>query len=131
MADTLKTKFRKETEARLEELRPHVEEARELEDLLQTLDAGTTTKPSGGGRRRRTGTGRGEQRASQFLSLVERTPEGITVTEAAKAMDIEPNYLYRVAGELAEKGEVRKDGSTYLPKEGADAEEKETAGATS
>src|SRR5213079_495144 len=42
----------------------------------------------------------GNTRANQALELVRERP-GITIPEIAKAMKIEPNYLYRVLPRLA------------------------------
>ena len=45
----------------------------------------------------------GNTRAVQALELVREKP-GITIPEIAKAMKIEPNYLYRVLPRLASEG---------------------------
>jgi len=53
-------------------------------------------------------------RASQALALVREQP-GITIPELAKAMKIEPNYLYRVLPRLASEGQVKRDGQGWHP----------------
>lgn len=61
--------------------------------------------------RRRRGGG---TRATQALELVRDKP-GITIPEIAKAMKIEPNYLYRVLPRLASDGQVKRDGQGWHP----------------
>jgi DNA-binding MarR family transcriptional regulator len=56
----------------------------------------------------------GNTRASQTLALVRERP-GITIPELAKAMKIEPNYLYRVLPRLAAEGRVKRDGQGWHP----------------
>ena len=51
-------------------------------------------------------------RASQALALVREQP-GISIPELAKAMKIEPNYLYRVLPRLASEGQVKRDGQGW------------------
>jgi len=53
-------------------------------------------------------------RADQALELVRQKP-GITIPEIAKAMNIEPNYLYRVLPRLAADGQVNRDGQGWHP----------------
>jgi hypothetical protein len=69
----------------------------------------TTRKP---GRPR--GRRGGNTRANQALELV-RTQPGITITQIAESMRIEPNYLYRVMPRLAEEGQVRREGQGWHP----------------
>ncbi len=115
MADFLAEK-RREIEARMKELRPAVEEYERLQQAAAAL-AGvgnggarqaraprTATRRRGRGRPRGTG-----KRAQQALELV-RTRPGITISEMAEAMGIQPNYLYRVMPDLAEQGLVTKSG---------------------
>lgn len=128
MTDFLK-KTLKDIEARRRELAPLVEEYRQLEEAaaaLQGVDgnsraAATTTrptrrraasKPSGTGRRGRPrGSGK---RAQQALDLVAGQP-GITIPELAKAMKIQPNYLYRVLPGLEQDGKVKKKDKGWFP----------------
>lgn len=57
------------------------------------------------GRRRST-------RADQAVRHVKNNP-GITASEIAKKMRIQPNYVYRVMGDLQKQGKVRKKGKGY------------------
>ena len=116
----------KEIESRLSELR---QEVSRLEAALAALGGarrgpgrprGSTTRRTTGARRsttgRRTGARRGRRggntRSNQALQLVRDRP-GITIPEIAKAMDIQPNYLYRVLPRLASEGKIRKDGQGW------------------
>ena len=56
----------------------------------------------------------GNTRANQTLELVRDKP-GITIPEIAKAMKIEPNYLYRVLPRLESNGQVKRDGQGWRP----------------
>ena len=56
----------------------------------------------------------GNTRANQALELVRDKP-GITIPEIAGAMNIEPNYLYRVLPRLASDGQVTRDGQGWHP----------------
>ena len=56
----------------------------------------------------------GNTRANQALEFVRARP-GITIPEIAKAMKIEPNYLYRVLPRLASDGQVERDGQGWHP----------------
>jgi len=137
----------KEIQARLKELKPLVDEYRELEAADKALSAlgksgasspaaaapsastaaparrstrRTSTrraKSTGGGRR---GRPRGSgTRANQALDLVRDRP-GITIPEMAQAMGIQQNYLYRVLPGLAEEGKVVKSGrGWHLRQQGA------------
>jgi sugar-specific transcriptional regulator TrmB len=64
---------------------------------------GSTTR-----RRRR----RGGTRANQAVKLIRENP-GITASEIARRMNIQPNYLYRVLGDLQKDGKVKKSGRAY------------------
>jgi hypothetical protein len=130
VTDFLK-KTLKEIEARRRELEPLVDEYRQLEEAaaaLQGVDGNgngrtrrTTTSsasrrrgpsPSGTGRRGRPrGSGK---RAQQALDLVGGQP-GITIPELAKAMSIQPNYLYRVLPGLEQDGKVKKKNKGWYP----------------
>ena len=57
---------------------------------------------------------RGNTRANQTLELVREKP-GITIPEIAKAMKIEPNYLYRLLPRLESNGQVKRDGQGWHP----------------
>jgi len=56
----------------------------------------------------------GNARAVQTLELVRERP-GLTIPELAKAMKIQPNYLYRVLPRLASEGQVKRDGQGWHP----------------
>jgi hypothetical protein len=129
----------KDIEARRRELAPLVEEYRQLEEAaaaLQGVDGGSrragrpagrpaaAAAPSRPARRRRasgsTGTGRrgrprgSGKRAQQALDLVAGQP-GISIPELAKAMKIQPNYLYRVLPGLEKDGKVKKKDKGWYP----------------
>ena len=123
MTDFLSEK-RKEIDARLRELRPLVEEYRQLEQAANALNGldggGSTTRRRGPGRprttgRRRRGRPRGSgKRAIQAMELVSANP-GITISELANKMGIKANYLYRVMPTLQKEGKVRKRGRGWHP----------------
>jgi len=141
VTDFLK-KTLKDIEARRRELAPLVEEYRQLEEAaaaLQGVDgSGSASRASSSGagrsaaaapsrparRRRRAsgsaGTGRrgrprgSGKRAQQALDLVAGQP-GITIPELAKAMKIQPNYLYRVLPGLEQDGKVKKKDKGWFP----------------
>jgi DNA-binding MarR family transcriptional regulator len=79
-----------------------------------------TARPRAGSTSRRNGrpaaprSRGGNTRANQTLELVREKP-GITITEIAKAMKIEPNYLYRVLPRLESNGQVKRDGQGWHP----------------
>jgi hypothetical protein len=122
----------KEIEKRLSELR---QEVSRLEGALAALGSGVrrgpgrprgsttrrtaatttttrrTTRRRGGAPRGRRG---GNTRSNQALKLVQEKP-GITIPEIAKAMSIQPNYLYRVLPKLAAEGKIRKEGQGWHP----------------
>jgi hypothetical protein len=54
----------------------------------------------------------GNTRAAQALELVRKSP-GVTIPDLAKAMKIQPNYLYRVLPRLQSEGQVRRDGQGW------------------
>jgi hypothetical protein len=123
MADFLDEK-RKEIDARLRELRPLVDEYNRLEKAAAALSGvgggqRTATVPrrrssgAGGGNRRGRPRGSGN-RAKQALELV-RTRPGITISEMASAMKIQPNYLYRVMPTLESEGQVVKRDKGWHP----------------
>ena len=138
MADFLDEK-RKEIQARLNELKPYVDEYQLLQaadQALSGLSNGTTAAPAAaaapsrrtrrasGGSSGATGARRGRPkgggtRSAQALDLVRQRP-GITIPELAEAMGIQQNYLYRVMPSLAEEGKVTKSGRGRHLREGAD-----------
>jgi predicted HTH transcriptional regulator len=58
-------------------------------------------------RRRRGGT-----RADQAVALIKANP-GISASDIARKMKIQPNYMYRVLGDLQKEGKVKKSGRKY------------------
>ena len=58
-------------------------------------------------RRRRGGT-----RADQAVALIKANP-GSSASEIARKMKIQPNYMYRVLGDLQKEGKVKKSGGKY------------------
>ncbi len=130
MTDFLEEK-RQEIEARMEELRPSVEEFQRLEAAAAALrgvdvDGGAPApRPArrasggGGGGGGRVGRPRGSgSRGNQALDLVKAQP-GITIPEMAERMGIQQNYLYRVLPGLAQEGLVEKRGRGWHAKEAA------------
>jgi hypothetical protein len=133
VTDFLK-KTLKDIEARRRELAPLVEEYRQREEAAAALqgvegNGGSSSRaaapaPSRPARRRRSsgsaGTGRrgrprgSGKRAQQALDLVAGQP-GITIPELAKAMKIQPNYLYRVLPGLEQDGKVKKKDKGWFP----------------
>jgi hypothetical protein len=123
MADFLDEK-RKEIDARLRELRPAVDEYNRLEAAAAALSgvggaqrtaAVPRRRVSGDGGASRRGRPRGSgNRAKQALELV-RTRPGITISEMASAMKIQPNYLYRVMPTLESEGQVVKRDKGWHP----------------
>jgi hypothetical protein len=107
---TLVQTFIESSEKRLSELQPAIDEAKEIRDALEALGHKTTSNRRMG-RRRRTN---GNNRRDEFLQVVAEHP-GIKIAEAAKKMRVNPNYLYRIGGEAADAGMVRKDGKQYFP----------------
>jgi len=73
----------------------------------------TARRTSTPARTRSTRSGR-NTRAVQALELVRQQP-GITIPQIAKAMKIEPNYLYRVLPRLASEGQIKRDGQGWHP----------------
>jgi hypothetical protein len=123
MADFLDEK-RKEIDARLRELRPLVDEYNRLEKAAAALSGvGGAQRAAAAPRRRGSGAGGGNRRgrprgsgnrAKQALELV-RTRPGITISEMASAMKIQPNYLYRVMPTLESGGQVVKRDKGWHP----------------
>jgi hypothetical protein len=124
MADFLDEK-RKEIDARLRELRPLVDEFNRLEKAAAALSGvGGGGQRAAAPRRRSRGTGGGTgrrgrprgsgNRAKQALELVRAQP-GITIGDMAKAMKIQPNYLYRVMPNLESEGQVVKRDKGWHP----------------
>jgi hypothetical protein len=125
MADFLDEK-RKEIRARLQELKPLVDEYHRLEAAAQALEGvsapakprrARSTKVSGSTGRRGRPRGSGT-RGKQALELVRANP-GITIPELAEKMGIKQNYLYRVLPGLQKDGLVRKQGRGWHARDAA------------
>jgi MarR family protein len=128
VADFLEEK-RREIEARMDELRPHVDEFHRLEAAAKALaGAQAPTRSATRSLPRRGGGGSGNGRAgrprgsgtrgNQALDIVREQP-GITIPEIADKMGIQQNYLYRVLPGLAQDGLVEKQGRGWHPKTAA------------
>jgi hypothetical protein len=122
--------FKQKAHARVAELLPYVEEHQELTTMLDKLEgkasepeviyapepskpaAPSTAKPKGTGKPRRKRAG--GTRRDQAVALVTQNP-GISAGDISKALDVKVNYLYRVMADAVEDGEVKKDGSGYVP----------------
>jgi hypothetical protein len=76
----------------------------------RTRTARRTSTPS----RTRSTRGARNTRAAQALELVRQRP-GITIPQIAKAMKIQPNYLYRVLPGLASEGQIERNGQGWHP----------------
>jgi predicted HTH transcriptional regulator len=104
-------------EGRIKELE---DERRRLERTLSDITGGRIGRrrqgrPRTTARRGTTGRRRGRRRstrADQAVRHVKNNP-GITASEIAKKMRIQPNYVYRVMGDLQKQGKVRKKGKGY------------------
>ncbi|HYU59252.1 MAG TPA: hypothetical protein VEK39_00700 [Solirubrobacterales bacterium] len=70
---------------------------------------GSTTRRAGARKRGRRRSTRGDQ----AVKHVKANP-GMTASEIAKKMKIQPNYVYRVMGDLQKQGKVRKRGKGYV-----------------
>jgi hypothetical protein len=138
MAEFLDTK-RSEIGARLNELKPLVDEYQRLEAAAAALDgvsgaslatpalrrgarhaaAATPRQRDAGASHQRRGRPKGSgTRANEALELVKANP-GITIPQIAEKLGIKQNYLYRVLPALAEEGLVVKNGRGWDPKQAA------------
>lgn len=117
MTDFLEQK-RNEIIARMKELEPAIAEYQRLEAAVIALGGnhvGRNKSNRRSARSQQRGRPRGSgTRAKEALNLVKRRP-GITVSELAREMKIQQNYLYRVMPGLAEQGLIQKDGSGWYP----------------
>jgi hypothetical protein len=139
----------KEIQARLKELKPLVDEYRELEAADKALSglgkgsgggggsaAASTSAPAAAPAKRaarrtstrrsspsggsaRRGRPRGSGTRANQALDLVRDRPGITIPEMAQAMGIQQNYLYRVLPGLAEEGKVVKSGRGWHLREGA------------
>jgi hypothetical protein len=93
--------------------RPRGASAGTANTSARTTRARTGRRAGAGPRTRPTRRG-GNTRATQAIELVRKQP-GITIPELAKAMKIQPNYLYRVLPRLASEGQVKRNGQGWHP----------------
>ena len=91
--------------------RPRGASTRTAKTSARTTRARTGRRAGAGPRTRPTRRG-ANTRATQAIELVRKQP-GITIPELAKAMKIQPNYLYRVLPRLASEGQVKRDGQGW------------------
>jgi len=114
---------------RMTELRPLVDEYRELEQVAQRLGvtpptAADTSPPPRRARRRRrpaatnnnsAGTrARANGRRDQLLAIVKARP-GVTVREVGAELGVDPTSLYRIVHRLEQDGALRKSGRELRP----------------
>jgi CRP-like cAMP-binding protein len=126
----------KQIERRLAELRTEISKLEAARTALGAEEPGSQrrqrrTSPTSPASRRRgasssrtpTGTGsagssasrrRSGARATRVLELVHERP-GVTISDLAQAMKIQPSYLYRVLPRLASDGRVRREGRGWHP----------------
>ncbi|MGH2939569.1 MAG: hypothetical protein ACRDPE_15785 [Solirubrobacterales bacterium] len=71
--------------------------------------AGSTSNGAAPKKRRKR---RGGTRSDQAVEFVKANP-GASASAIAAALKIKPNYMYRVLGDLAKEGRVKKDGTKY------------------
>lgn len=97
------------------------DERKRLERALSELSAKNTRRGPGRPRGRKAAKPvtrrrrrRGATRADQAVKLITKQP-GATAKDIAKAMKVEPNYLYRVLGDLEKEKRVKKQGRQYFP----------------
>ena len=122
-------------QARLAELRPQADEFATLNRAWEALSGvendtatvsprivarGRTARKATPGQAKiaqRAGNRRGRpagsgKRSQEVLALVGKNP-GITISELAAHMKIQPNYLYRVVPDMVKSGTVIKDGHGF------------------
>lgn len=108
------------TTARIEELRPQVEEYARLQEVEAYLRAqleAPPALPSGTAKPKAARDGRplhiGGQRAKDIVECVRKKPN-ITVPEIAGELGIGDTGVYRIARALAEDGQIVRDGRGYV-----------------
>jgi transposase len=112
---------------RMSELRPLVDEYRELEQVAQRLGVtpgAATDTPTRARRARRRARPRAATntasrastngRRDQLLEMVKARP-GITVREIGTELGVDPTSLYRIVHRLEADGALRKRGRELLP----------------
>jgi len=86
-----------------ERIADKVAERDELAALLKRVKGPESRKP---------GSRKSGNRQTEFVKIVKANP-GISASDAAKQMGINPNYVYRVARDASEAGLVRKNGREF------------------
>jgi hypothetical protein len=118
---------------RMRELRPLVDEYRELEQVAHRLGVSPDLATDTPTRRAATpvrrpvtrpraapgpsspdGRGRSNGRRDQLLAMVKARP-GITVREAGSELGVDPTSLYRIVHRLEQDGALQKRGRELLP----------------
>lgn len=91
-----------------EKMAPMESERTEIQDVLQAFKGSRPARSTSGAPRGRRG-----KRMEEFLTFVAENP-GCKVMDAARAIGIQPNYLYRIADKATDAGKVVKaDDGTY------------------
>ncbi len=109
-----------EAKSVMDSLFPAVEAFRAWEQFVNSLlevKEGKNRRANGTPAKRRSNGQRGRtaHRAQEFLAVVKAAgDEGVTVADAAKAMDMGPNYLYRLAPEMVDAGNISKQDKRYV-----------------
>jgi phage terminase small subunit len=117
---------------RMSELRPLVDEYRELEQVAQRLGVTPSAAADGSSPPRRSrrrarpraaanasvaanaGGSRSNGRRDELLAMVKARP-GITVREIGTELGVDPTSLYRIVHRLEADGAVKKRGRELLP----------------
>lgn len=113
-------RMRSSLQARAAELRPLVEELRQVEAALEVLSRNGAGRRSGqkqgqrSATRSRRRTRRG-QRPEQVLAVVKDHPN-ITVSGMAKELGVKAQGLYPVSRKLVADGKLKKRGTKYTVK---------------
>lgn len=108
----------RQIDARLAELRDDLQRLEAAAAILIERNAHRKTRQrrrghAGGVRPGRSGTRR-SSRASEAENLVRRHP-GISTSDLAKRMSIQPGYLYRIMPQLQKEGALEKRGKGWHP----------------
>jgi hypothetical protein len=115
---------------RMAELRPLVDEYRQLEQVAERLGVSQTAAAEKRPRRRSpgrrassaattrparaSGRARNGGRRDQLLQVVTEQP-GITVREAGTRLGVDPTSLYRIVRQLEQDGALHKNGRALTP----------------
>jgi len=87
------------------------EERQRLERALSELGTnGSTHKP----RRRTAKRAKKGTVLTNALEVIQSHPDGISGSQIADELKMQPNYLYRLLKQAASAGQIRKDGRLYF-----------------